>query len=495
MSFDFSEQRPFRRATACTGAVLLVLTLGAAGWQAAGARAETPAAADAQAQATSRVGIRGAGAVTSYADTVARVAPAVVMVRVDRKAEAEPTEFQDNPMFRRFFGERLPRPERQPHERGLGSGVIVSSDGHVLTNAHVVEGAERVRVVMNNGREYSAKVVGVDAPSDLAVLDVTAEGLPALSLGDSTRPRVGDVVLAVGNPLGLGQTVTMGILSAKGRTTDVGDGSYQDFLQTDAPINRGNSGGALVTANGELIGITSQILSQSGGNIGIGFAIPANMAKHVMTELVTTGHVRRAVIGVVVQPVTADIAASLKLADVKGALVNGVEPDGPAAKAGIRTGDVITEFNGTAIENGNDLRNYVSSTAPGTPAKLTVIRNNKQEAISVTLAEQKPAAAANESAAPGEEGLGMSVEPLTPSLAERLEVPRSTEGLAVTSVDPDGAAAAAGLQEGDVIRQVDGKGIRSAAELRRAVTAQSGRPALVLVQRGDRSFFATVERG
>ena len=332
MSFDFSDQRPFRRATAWTGAVFLVLTLGAAGWQAAGARAETPAAADAQAPAGPRVGIHGA--VTSYADAVARVAPAVVTVRVDRKAEAEPTDLPDNPMFRRFFGERMPTPERQPHERGLGSGVIVSSDGHILTNAHVVEGADRVRVVMNDGREYSAKVVGVDTPSDLAVLDVAAEGLPTLPLGDSTRPRVGDVVLAVGNPLGVGQTVTMGILSAKGRTTGVGDGSYQDFLQTDAPINRGNSGGALVTANGELIGITSQILSQSGGNIGIGFAIPASMAKHVMTELVTTGHVRRAIIGVAVQPVTADIAASLKLADVKGALVNGVEPGRPGREGG-----------------------------------------------------------------------------------------------------------------------------------------------------------------
>jgi serine protease Do len=493
MSFDFSEQRPFRRATAWTGAVLLVLTLGAAGWQAAGARAETPAAAAAQAPAGPRVGIHGA--VTSYADAVARVAPAVVTVRVDRKAEAEPTDLPDNPMFRRFFGERMPMPERQPHERGLGSGVIVSSDGHVLTNAHVVEGADRVRVVMNDGREYSAKVVGVDTPSDLAVLDVAAEGLPTLPLGDSIRPRVGDVVLAVGNPLGVGQTVTMGILSAKGRTTGVGDGSYQDFLQTDAPINRGNSGGALVTANGELIGITSQILSQSGGNIGIGFAIPASMAKHVMNELVTTGHVRRAIIGVAVQPVTADIAASLKLADVKGALVNGVEPAGPAAKAGIRTGDVITAFNGTAIENGNDLRNYVSSTAPGTTAKLTVVRDNKPEEISVTLAEQKTAATSSEGGSPSEEGLGMIVEPLTPSLAQRLEVPRSTEGLAVTDVDPDGAAAAAGLQEGDVIRQVNGKSVRSAAELRRAVTAQSDRPALILVQRGDHSFFATVERG
>src|SRR5262245_48709540 len=311
MSLEFSKSRPFLRATAWAGGALVVATLGVAGWQAGGARAETPAAAaQAQAETGPRVGIHGV--VTSYADAVARVAPAVVTVRVDRKAQPEPTDFPDNPMFRRFFGERMP--ERQPRERGLGSGVIVSPDGHILTNAHVVEGAEHVRVVLNDGREYTAKVLGVDTPSDLAVIDVAADNLPALPLADSNSPRVGDVVLAVGNPLGVGQTVTMGILSAKGRTTEVGDGSYQDFLQTDAPINRGNSGGALVTANGELIGITSQILSQSGGNIGIGFAIPATMAKHVMNELVSTGHVRRSMIGVTVQPVTADIAASLHLA-------------------------------------------------------------------------------------------------------------------------------------------------------------------------------------
>jgi serine protease Do len=497
MSFEWSNFRPFRRATAWTAAALVAATLGVAGWQAVGTGAETsasPAAAQAQAVTGPRVGIHGA--VTSYADAVARVAPAVVTVRVDRKAQAEPTDFPDNPMFRRFFGERMPLPERQPRERGLGSGVLVSPDGHILTNAHVVEGAEHVRVVMNDGREYAAKVIGVDTPSDLAVLDVAADNLPALALGDSSSPRVGDVVLAVGNPLGVGQTVTMGILSAKGRTTGVGDGSYQDFLQTDAPINRGNSGGALVTANGELIGITSQILSQSGGNIGIGFAIPATMAKHVMSELISTGHVRRSMIGVTVQPVTADIASSLRLAEIHGALVNGVTPGSPAAKAGLQTGDVITKFNGTAIDSGNDLRNLVSSTLPGTTAALTVVRGGKAEQVRVTLAEMKPEeSTSNEGSAPGEEGFGMTVQPLTPSLAERLQVPRATEGLAVTDVDPDGAAATAGIQEGDVIRQVNGRNVHTVAELRQAAAAGSGRPHLFLVQRGEQSFFATVDRG
>jgi serine protease Do len=495
MSFEFSKSRPFRRATAWTGAALVAATLGVAGWQAGGARAETSAAAvQGQPAVGPRPGIHGA--VTSYADAVARVAPAVVTVRVDRKAQPEPTDFQDDPLFRRFFGERMPSPGRQPRERGLGSGVIVSSDGHILTNAHVVEGADHVRVELNDGREYTAKVVGVDTPSDLAVLDVNADNLPALALGDSSNPRVGDVVLAVGNPLGVGQTVTMGILSAKGRQTEIGDGSYQDFLQTDAPINRGNSGGALVTANGELIGITSQILSQSGGNIGIGFAIPATMAKHVMTELVSTGHVRRSMIGVTVQPVTADIASSLHLADVHGALVNGVTPGSPAAEAGIQTGDVITKFNDTTIDGGNELRNLVSSTAPGSTAELTVIRDQKARQVRVTLAERKAdETASNEGGAPSEDGLGMTVQPLTPSLAQQLEVPRATEGLAVTGVNPDGAAAAAGIQEGDVIRQANGKNVRSAGELRQAVASRNGRPDLLLVQRGEQSFFATIDRG
>ena len=275
-------------------------------------------------------------AVTSYADAVARVAPAVVTVRVEKKASFEPTSgIPDDPFFRRFFGDRLPSPERQPRQRGLGSGVIIQGDGRIVTNAHVVDGADRVRVMLTDGREFDAKVVGIDKPTDLAVLDVEATGLPTLPFGDSDKPRVGDVVLAVGNPLGVGQTVTMGILSAKGRATGTGDGSYEDFLQTDAPINQGNSGGALVTAQGELIGINSQILSPSGGNIGIGFAIPASMARHVVGEIVDHGEVRRSRMGVTIQPVTADIARSLNLPSVKGALVNGVEPGSPAAHAGL----------------------------------------------------------------------------------------------------------------------------------------------------------------
>ncbi len=385
-------------------------------------------------------------------------------------------------------------PGRQPRQRGLGSGVIIAGDGRIVTNAHVVEGADRVRVALTDGREFDAKVIGVDKPTDLAVLDVEATGLPVLPFGDSEKPRVGDVLLAVGNPLGVGQTVTMGILSAKGRATGAGDGSYEDFLQTDAPINQGNSGGALVTAQGELIGINTQILTPSGGNIGIGFAIPATMARHVVNEIVDHGEVRRSRLGVTIQPVTGDIARSMNLPTVKGALVNGVEPGSPAAIAGLTTGDVITKFNGQAIENGNDLRNHVASTAPGSRATVTIVRNGRTEDVTVQVAKLEGRSARSRSG-DGEtagDGLGLTVEPLTPQMANRLEVPRDVDGVVVTDIDPDGRAAGAGLREGDVIRQVDGKPVTSPAELRSALGAGGNRPSLMLVQRGEAAFFATI---
>jgi serine protease Do len=486
-------------ARTAIAAALVTGSLGLAGWWATTARAETPVPATATVAAQSQPSApapAGRFAVTSYADAVARVAPGVVTVRVEKKADAaEPTGMPDD-LLRRFFGQQgVPFQDRQPRERGLGSGVIVSSDGHILTNAHVVDGADKVRVVLHDGRDFDGKVLGVDKASDLAVLDINATSLPIVPLADSNKARVGDVVLAVGNPLGVGETVTMGILSAKGRTTSVGDGSYEDFLQTDAPINRGNSGGALVTASGELVGITSQILTPSGGNIGIGFAIPSNMAKNVMDQLISTGHVRRAMLGVTVQPVTSDLAQSLQLPTVHGALVNDVKAESPAARGGIKTGDVITAVNGSEIQGSNELRNLVSSLTPGSTATVTIIRDGRTQQVPVKLAEMAGERASREDAAPGESGtLGIKVEPLTPRVAERLELPRSTEGLVVEEVDPDGAAAAAGIEAGDVIRQVDGKAVTSPSELRAAVQAKSVRPALLLVQRGDRSFFAAIDR-
>jgi Do/DeqQ family serine protease len=256
-----------------------------------------------------------------------------------------------------------------------------------LTNHHVVDGAEEIKVELNDRRTFDARIVGSDPPSDLAVLKIDVADLPVLTLGNSDAVEVGDVVLAVGNPLGLQQTVTAGIISAKGRVTGVSDGSFEDFLQTDAPINQGNSCGALVSAAGELVGINSQILSPSGGNIGIGFAIPTNMAKNVMDQLIKTGNVRRGQLGVTVQPVTGDIARSVNRPEARGVIIAQVQPDSAAARAGLRTGDVITALNGEPVNESNELRNRVANTAPGTEITLTVLRDGGEQQLRATLGE------------------------------------------------------------------------------------------------------------
>ncbi len=433
----------------------------------------------------------------SYADAVARVVPSVVTIHAELRAEPANLPFGDD-MFRQFFGDRLPRGSMgpsSPRQEGLGSGVVVR-DGYILTNHHVVDGAVHLTVELADQRRLEATVVGTDPATDLAVLRVSGTGLPTLPLSDSDRVRVGDVVLAVGNPLGLGQTVTMGIVSAKGRTTDLGEGGYQDFIQTDAPINRGNSGGALVTTAGELIGINSQIVSPSGGNIGIGFAIPARMASHVMDEIIAQGKVRRARLGVTVQPVTADIAAALGLSEPKGALVNQVQPGSAAAKAGVRQGDVILAFEGEPVRDGNSLRNQVASNTPGTKAHVTVVRGGREQELQVALDEvpvAEPVSVAGD--AEGEPtSLGIAVEPLTASLAGELEVPQGTSGLVVRRVDPDGFGARQGLQPGDVITTVNQQSVRTAGELRGALAKSAGQPALLLVVRHDTSFFVAVPR-
>ena len=343
----------------------------------------TPANTSAPAPASS-----GLASQNSFADVVDRVAPAVVSIHSLRQARAPRQHpFFDDPRFREFFG--LPRDQQReaPRVQGLGSGVIVSGEGYVLTNHHVIDGAEEIRVELSDHRVYSAKLVGSDPPSDLAVLKVDERNLPVLTMGDSDRARVGDVVLAIGNPLGLEQTVTAGIISAKGRSTGLSDGSFEDFLQTDAPINQGNSGGALVSASGELIGINSQILSPTGGNIGIGFAIPVNMAKNVMDQLVRNGEVRRGSLGVTIQPITAEAMGRLGLQNARGALVNSVISGGAAERAGVRPGDVITAFNGNAINDPNSLRNAVAATAPGTDVGLTLWRNGREQQVRLRLGE------------------------------------------------------------------------------------------------------------
>jgi Do/DeqQ family serine protease len=330
----------------------------------------------------------------SYADVVSRVSPAVITIHSEIRLRApQQYPFLDDPLFREFFDQRggvpQPPPERRAH--GLGSGVIISNDGYILTNHHVIDGADQIKVDLNDNRTLDAKLVGTDPPSDLAVLKIDATNLPVLALGDSDKVRVGDVVLAIGNPLGIGQTVTMGIISAKGRHTGLqGSGSYEDFLQTDAPINQGNSGGALVNTNSELVGINSQILSPSGGSIGIGFAIPSNMARTVTDTLVKTGKVRRGQLGIVVVPAGSEPALALGVKESKGIVVAQVAPGGPAFKAGLKAGDVITAFNGVAVTDSNTFRNQVASTAPGTEVTLTVLRDGREQQLRATLGEFTP---------------------------------------------------------------------------------------------------------
>ncbi len=330
----------------------------------------------------------------SYADVVSRVSPAVITVHSEMRARApQQHPFMDDPMFREFFDQRGGAPQQQPQRRtsGLGSGVIISTDGYILTNHHVIDGAEQIKVDLNDNRTLDARLVGSDPPSDLAVLKIDAINLPVLALGDSDKVRVGDVVLALGNPLGIGQTVTMGIISAKGRQTRLqGSGSFEDFLQTDAPINQGNSGGALVSTNSELIGINSQILSPSGGSIGIGFAIPSNMARTITDTLVKTGKVRRGQLGVTVVPAASEPARELGIKENKGVVVYNVQSGGAAEKAGLKKGDVITAFNGTAVSDSNAFRNLIASTPPGTAVTLTVLRNGGEQQIRATLGELIP---------------------------------------------------------------------------------------------------------
>jgi S1-C subfamily serine protease len=314
-------------------------------------------------------------------------------------------------------------------------------------------------------------------------------------LGNSDAVEVGDVVLAVGNPLGIGQTVTMGIVSAKGRSTGVGDGGYEDFLQTDAPINHGNSGGALVNTKGELVGINSQIISTSDGNIGIGFAIPANMARHVMDDLKSGGRVRRAQLGVTVQPVTSDMAESLGLKQVGGAIVSGIEPGSAADRAGFKRGDVIKSFNGKAVQDTNTLRNRVAETAPGSSVTVVVARDGAEKELSVKLDEAAASKKAQRDGGANTDdhaALGVSVAPVTTELAERAGLGKDVKGLFVQDVDPEGRAAAAGIQAKDVIQEVNRKPVQSVDDLRAAVKSASDRPVLLLVSREGKDLFVTV---
>jgi len=490
-----------------TGAGLLTLALAAgfAGGRVTAAAPEQAAAvASAPAPAAQPAPLAAHGAPSSYSAIVDRVSPAVVTVTVQMKASTQRTSAPDLPdlfgeQFGLPFGQQFRLEPRNQPSSGLGSGVIIRQDGYILTNNHVVEGADRIRVELNDGRSLVATIVGTDPASDLAVIKVAATNLPTLPYGDSDQVKVGDVVLALGNPLGIGQTVTMGIVSAKGRVTpgSVGDGSYADFLQTDAPINRGNSGGALVDLQGNLVGINAQILSPSGGNIGLGFAIPSTMAKAVAQQLIDGGVVHRAKLGVNVQSLTPELAEGLGVADTRGALVSGVEPGSPADRAGIKEQDVILSFDGHAVTDSNALRNRVASTKPGTSAEVKVLRDGKPQTLTARVVEREPAKATARGRGgeegEGNSGFGMTLSPVTPRIARQLELPESATGVVVTEVEPDSVAANAGIRPGDVIKRVNGKDVGSIDSVRSALNAENGgKPTLVMVSRQGANLYVAL---
>ncbi|MBP6002976.1 MAG: Do family serine endopeptidase [Pyrinomonadaceae bacterium] len=448
------------------------------------------------------------GVRTSYADVVDKTSAAVVRIEAEQKQapvgdRPQMMPFGDD-MFRQF-GQPGPNPNQRPKiERGLGSGVITSADGTILTNNHVVDGAQKITVLMSDNKSYEAKIVGTDQLSDLAVLKIEAQSLPFLTLGNSDTVRVGDIVLAIGNPLGIGQTVTAGIISAKGRRTGLSDGSYEDFLQTDAPINRGNSGGALVNLNGELIGINSQILSSGGpggGNIGIGFSIPSNMAKSVLEQILKDGRVRRGLLGINIQNVTDEIAKALELKDKTGILVSNVQAGSAADKAGVKRNDIITAVNGEKIDDSNVLRNKVAQTAPGSQIKLTVLRDAKELEFTATLDEFNSEETAKRGEGKSDPNgdpqsqsgkLGLTLQPLTPQIAKQLGLESDTAGLVVSELDQNGAAAESGIARGDVILEIDRKPVSNVADAKSAIDAAVGRPLLLLVSRRGQTFYLTV---
>ena len=443
-----------------------------------------------------------ANAQTSYADLVSRISPAVVTIRsTERARPAQQFPFMDDPQFREFFGDRLPQQPTPRPVQGVGSGVIINSEGYILTNHHVVDGALEIRVELTDNRTFTAKLVGSDPPSDLAVLKIDARNLPTVTMGDSDKVRVGDPVLALGNPMGIGQTVTSGIVSAKGRSTGVSDGSFEDFLQTDAAINRGSSGGALVNTNGELIGINSQILSPSGGNIGIGFAIPSNMAKAVMDQLLKTGKVRRGMMGVSIQPIDADLASSLSLPAARGAIITSVQPGGPAERAGIQRGDVVTSINNQPVVDHNALRNQIASLSPGSTANVTVVRNGREQSMQVALTElpdrQRPETEESSSSngPTTNDRFGLSLQPLTAEMASLYGLEADDQGLVVTRVDPGSNAANAGIRKGDLIQEVNRQPVRSIVGFTTAMRASGSRPALILIQRRNNVLYLTLRSG
>jgi serine protease Do len=460
---------------------------------------------------------------SSFAPVVDKALPAVVNIsssKTTKTSEAMPGQL--DPLFRQFFGQQFGNGEGQQFfggdenqgnsgrrgnrfnaprnrtEHSLGSGVIVRSDGYLLTNNHVIDGANEVTVTLGDKREFKAKVIGADPKTDIAVLKIEASNLPTLPLADSGKARVGDIVLAMGNPFGLGQTVTMGIISAEGRN-NLGIEDYEDFIQTDAPINPGNSGGALINTRGELVGINTAILANNGGNQGVGFAVPMNLAHSVMTQVMEHGKVVRGYLGVVPENITPALATAFNLKGSQdGVLIGDVTADAPAGKAGIKRGDVVTEVNGEKIETANQLRMRISLMAPGSTANLKVMENGSEKMVAVKLGELPGTAA--RATEHGEEGgtksalEGVTVEPLDAQTAQELKLPANTHGVVASDVEQDSAAFNAGLRQGDVIQEVNRKPVASVSDFDSAMRNVSGGNVLLLVNRNGFTQYLALQK-
>src|SRR5580658_857958 len=434
----------------------------------------------------------------SYAPLIKEVLPSVVNVSSSKIVHNRMSSEEGMPMdpfFRQFFGQdgngrgQAPRDSR---EKALGSGVIVSPEGYILTNNHVVDGASDVRVTLSDKREFQAHIVGADPKTDVAVLKIDAAHLTPITIGDSSKVQVGDVALAIGDPFGVGQTVTKGIISATGRG-GLGIEDYEDFLQTDAPINPGNSGGALINDRGELVGLNTAIISHgSGGSQGIGFAVPANLARQVMDQVLKTGHVVRAYLGIYPQDVTPAMAKAFGERDSQGIVVGDVTPNSPAQAAGIQRGDIILQINSKPVSDSNQLRMSVSMMQPGTELKLKTLRNGTERDATVKLAEMPTESAKADSSNDDQGGNkaleGVEVSALNARMARELGIPETTKGVVVTDIDPASKMADSGLQKGDVIQEVNHQPVSSVSEFQSAIR-KGGSDPLLLVNRDGRTLF------
>lgn len=436
---------------------------------------------------------------TAVAETARPAVVNISSARIVRGPEGSSGPFLNDPFFQFFFGDEFSRQFRVPRERreqSLGSGVLVKPEGVILTNNHVVERATEVRVVLSDKRDFPAKIVGTDPKSDLAVLRISGGPFPVLPLGDSDNVKVAEPVIAIGNPFGLSQTVTQGIISAVGRA-NVGITDYEDFLQTDAAINPGNSGGALVNAGGELIGINTAIFSQTGGYMGIGFAIPSNMARVVMEQILKSGKVARGWLGTAIQDVTPAMARSFGVSEARGAVVGDVSPKSPAADAGLKRGDVILRLGDKRVDDSGHLRNLVAGMQPGTSTTVTILREGKERHLPVTIGEAPSHDVASREGTPPIEStrdLGLAVTDPSAAIRQRFDLPRGATGAIVRAVEPGSPAQEAGLRPGDLIQEVNRRQIRSAREFVETVRQQKGRDLVLLVNRGGNTAFVVIER-